>query len=267
MLASDKGKVMTFMLRHRQARLGNGSRKVRRGESEVARLLAGASDYDWDELTGIFEAFGFSLEIAEGGPGRPEFGERTYLLIRDPHLDVPAFGGSAATLDLMKKRKSELPRVTRTWWLFIWAHHMALLYEGRALSEVSRFIGADFHFDHLTQSVVDGIESLSRTDIDEDRRRLFADVLLDGDPHMEVPSRVKSFLDGMVSAGLLEALEGSQSIYRQTILSSKEAERCVAAGFHDLIDLPIQNPSEAALEIGAPINDSSDDNPISGIDE
>ncbi|MDO8607035.1 MAG: hypothetical protein Q7R40_10895 [Phaeospirillum sp.] len=258
MLASEKGKILTFMLRHRQARLGSGSRKALRGESGVARLLSNASKYHWDELVEIFESFGFSLEIAEGGLGRPEFGDRTFLLIRDPHLASPAFGGSSPVLDLMKRRKSELPRVTRIWWLFIWAHHMALLYEGRALSEISRFIGADFNVDHLSKSVIDGIEKLSRTEIDEERRQLFADVLLDGDPHTEVPVRVKSFLEGMVSAGLLEAIDGVQPIYRQTLLSAKEAERCVTTGFHELITLPIQNPSEAALQIGAPLDDTGD---------
>lgn len=260
--ASDKGKILTFMLQHRQARLGSGSRKAIRGESEVARLLSNASNYLWEELVAIFESFGFSLEIAEGGVGRPEFGERTFLLIRDPHLDSPAFGGSSLVLDLMKKRKSELPRVTRVWWLFLWAHHMALLYEGRALSEVSRFNGADFHFEHLAKSVIDGIDTLSRSEIDNEKRKIFADILLDGDPHTEVPVRVKSFLESMVLAGLLEMIDGAQPVYRQTLLSAKEAERCVAAGFHELIDLPIQNPNEGALQIGAPLDDS-----ITAIDE
>jgi|TARA_B100000749_G_C18387299_1_gene448682 hypothetical protein len=241
------GHLLTFMLRHREARLGSGTRKSHPGELDVAKALDDLDIQQWDVLGKLAEAFGFKLEIVEGGPGRPEIGERTFLFLRNPQSGMPEFGGSHSALEAMKRQKNETQQTARTWWIFIWSHHMALLYDGRSLTEVSRFTGADFRREHLVGLVMSGIDTLSRIDVAPDKRAIFAQILLEVDPHREVQIRVDSFLMTMTEAGLLEQV--GDDVFRQTLLAAKEAAHSVEIGLGDLFEIPLEDPVEGTLNL------------------
>ncbi len=242
MLASDIGEIMTYMLRFRQARLGPGQRKPFPNEEHVAQLIDRLDYSDWIELGQIFHPFGYMLDVHEGTAGRPEVGKRTFLLLRDPMLPHPTFGGASPALEKLKENKSEQPRITRTWWIYIWAHHMALMYEGRAVSEVSLFVKQDFKKGTLITVVSKGVDQIERMEIPSEKSKLFAEILTKGDTTTKIPKRVSGFLDGMVEAGLLE--EFKAGTYRMTLLAAKEAENCISQGFSDFYDLEVKKLNE-----------------------
>lgn len=236
------GRVEAYLLRHRILYTdGTESHRVGGVEKDVSRQMLQLTADEYDALSQMLAGKGFSLRVEDQTfPGIPR-GAKAWLAVRRPDYDGPNVLTLKRAWKAVALNQAEPKAETVYWFTFMWFLTMSFFYDrsGRAVSEVSRYVEANFRRDELEQKITSHIEDMRRAGLAHDDGNPVASLLLggggDGDggrgtTAVQIRKRVGNFLKVMVDTSMLDMVKDAdgEQTYQQSLVCAVQIDELFA---------------------------------------
>lgn len=242
------GHVQTFLQRHRSIySKAPGHRRLIDGEADAAEAMRLLREDEREALAMLLRGSGLDLrEFRDDMQGIPQGGTAWIAIPTADSPPVPVLSMEKAWEGLAIH--SQEPRaVTIYWFTFLWMLLLRLFYEreGRALSQVSLYVGAVVSRTELEERVTEKLEALRQDGLaaEDDVYPVAAALLRAGrdreTTQADIRNRVGRFLDILTRTRLIERYgdDEGETLWRQSLLCAVQVSELFAAGLIHLVQL------------------------------